>query len=609
MPKNLIESEDEDLLRIGCEATMLASLEALQTGANFETYISCEADVHDFIWAVVNRDGFMDSYLKEVVIPKLKSQLTVALKSKVDVVSMEIPIGKNFFCRSMVLDEDGIPYKPEAQTLRSLLNTAPQQVWRWSRRMAKSFTMKQDMLYHSIFEPHTYSLYLCQSWDVSKEHLEEVEKWIYRNPLIFKFTGGEPSWSVKRKWSASNLLLMNGSKMSCRSSTLARKLSGKSPNRLYEDEKALYAATSHSEELDILKRGQSKKKKMVHIIASAPAGDGTLFEKLCFDDVLARYWDYAELQMCDKVTTDANGKPIFHNIHTDRITAEELEEDWYYLGRDRFMEQYMLYTMSVSNRAVPDDVMEHFFDRSGDIVRQKFSSELPCIASYDLGKSSAHKSVIEIGEIQENNDVHIINIIKFNPGHPIRTRKSHVSKGNVMGVVDTIPELLMDSYNIQFVIGDATGMGADEPFNELKEMLYPLGVPSSNIIGYKWGRQSEQFMGKFPLWQNLVLPRMQQGRIRCYFDEDFQWEMRTWQSVPSPGGTTTQLRPMKQTYSDDMITAMMQMAFVAFRLKHSPPTKTAKVKSVYDNQRGGSSRSLGNRQKHRVDKPRWRHRG
>jgi hypothetical protein len=602
----MVEIEDDDLLRLSCLSSLNVSLESHPTeGANFKMEIVAEREIHDFIWEIVNERHFMDNHIDTIVIPKLKDNLLKAMKTDVDMVSMQIPIGKVFFAKSMILNSSGEPYDVETHILRGLASSARQQILRWSRRLGKSFDMKIDMTWHSNFTPPCYSLYYCQSQEVSEEHLDIVEQWYENNPLMYKFSGGIPSGRIKMKWSNKKKYLMNGSKMICRTATQPRKDSGKSPNRLYEDEKALYPITSATEELSIMSRGQPDKEKFARKIASAPGGVGTPFEKLCFDPVLSKFWDIDVLPMCSKITFGADGLPDrFHDIVTPRISQQDLLEEWVELGQDRFMEQFMLYAYSGENRAIPEDVIEAFFDRN---MKTRWESTNPCILSYDLGKSISHKSVIMIGEVQPTGAVNIIRIIKFRAGHPFRSRV--VRKAKVKGVIDTIPDLA-EVYNLTHVIGDATGMGADEPMMDLGEMLREMkyAVPPGNIIPYKWSASSEEFMGKAPLWFNLVLPRMQQGLIRSIFDEDFQFEMRVWRATPSTSGKTTLLKPEKQSYRDDMITAMMQIAFVAFRgktVRASPSKALPGISDPSIRRTKGQISRIGER-RHKVGEPRWR---
>lgn len=604
----LVEIEDDDLLKLSCLSSLNISLEYHpKEGAKLKMVIISEKEIHDFIWEVVNENRFMDIYIDTVVLPKLKTKLVSALKNDVEIVSSNIPIGKVFYAKSMILNSNGVPYNVEPHILRGLASSARQQILRWSRRLGKSFDMKIDMSWHSNFTPPCYSLYYCQSQEVSEEHLDIVEKWYDNNPLLYKFSGGIPSGRIKMKWSNKKKFLMNGSKMICRTATQPRKDSGKSPNRLYEDEKALYPLTAATEELSIMSRGQPDSEKFARKIASAPGGVGTPFEKLCFDPVLSRFWEIDVLPMCSKIIFGADGLPtLFQDIQTPRISQQDLLEEWVELGEDRFMEQFMLYAYSGENRAIPEDVIEAFFDRN---MKTRWESTNPCILSYDLGKSISHKSIIMIGEIQPSGAVNIIRIIKFKAGHPFRTRV--VKKAKIKGVIDTIPDLA-EIYNLTHIIGDATGMGADEPMMDLADLLKDMkyAVPPGNIIPYKWSASSEKFMGKAPLWYNLVLPRMQQGLIRSVFDDDFQFEMRVWRATPSTSGKTTLLKPEKQTYRDDMITAMMQIAFVAFRGKTVRASPSKAIQSLSDpsvrKKKGYLSRIGERRQK--VGEPRWRRR-
>ncbi len=601
--KNLVESEDDELLRLSCTSSLITSLEAQPTqGAKFKVQFVGEPEIRDFVWGVINKGHFMDLYFKMFAKPKLSAMLKSAMLSDVDHVSMELPTGKVFFAKSMILNEAGDHYTTENHILVALLNTARQQLYRWSRRLGKSHRMKLDMLHNGIFKSPYYALYTCQSWDVSKEHLRIVERWLNSNPLLFKWSGGEPVGNLRMKWSDSDKYLMNGSLMSCRTATNPEKIAGKSVNGLYEDEKALYPLSAKTEQISILSRGQPESEKFTRMIASAPAGQNTIFEKMCFDKDISQFWDISTLKVCERITFDKKGKPTFHGIVTPRLSQQDLLEEWYELGQDFFMEQFMLNPMIIGDRAVPEDVIDGFFDRD---MHTKWSSELPCIVSYDLGKSMAHRSIIMVGEVQPTGHLHIIRIIPFKPGHPIRSRKVRTSKP-VKGVIEHIPDL-GENYNIQWIIGDTQSMGTDEPLMDLAILMKEGGHPvaPANIIPYKWSKSSKEFMGKAPLWYNLVLPRLQQGWVRSVFDDTFLYQLRTWKATQSPSGTTVTLKAEKQTQADDMITTMMQMVFVAYKGRGTRKSHSRRLPALTSGRRTSSSIARTGK-RGQVKQPRWR---
>lgn len=602
----------QELLRMGCLSTLEASLTFKDGKAQFQTAIMVGTDnpaAIDFIWKTVNEDGFMDKYFHLYTIPKLEKMLKVALKDDIPRVSLILPIGKLFFSQTMILNERGEPYSQENYVKVQFLNTSRQILLRWSRRLGKSWWMKIDALYHSIFQPNCYSLYMCQTKDIAEEHLKEVKNWSHRNPYIFEFSGGKPRHKILQGWSNKDIEFANGSRMSSRTASNPRAKSGKSPNRLYRDEAALYPRDGDVQELTILMRGQVDREKMVSVVASAPAGEGTFFEKLCFDPEINQFWDINILPMCRKITFDDDGKPTFHDITTRRVTEADLLEDWYNLfdgNHDRFMEQYMLITASAQDRAIPPELVDQFFDRDGDTVRRKFSSTKPCILSYDLGKSMAHRSVVMVLEIQENGDLHIIQIKRYPKGHPIRTR---IDGSGPTGVIEDIVETFCDSYDIRWVIGDATTMGTEEHCMDLQILLEPMGISPNNIISYKWTSSSVEHLGKAPLWFNVVRPAMEKGQVRSYFHEDFEWEMRVWDAIPSQTGSTTLLKAEKQTYSDDIIITMMQGCYVAFTHRNPAPVRTTTGQGIYSSkpkQEGGVKSTSLRRTNIRKREPRWR---
>jgi len=620
----MVVDRNLELFEVGCTSKLDVVLE--RRGGKVELDMVLVVNTKhsatiDCVWDTINGDGFIDDYIRRKIVPTLKMDLKSAMADGVNRVSTTLPVGKVFFAKTMILDENKDPYPTEPQVIEMLLNTSRQALYRWSRRLAKSWGMKIDMLYHAVFDGPCNALYLCHDWDVAKGHIRDIRLWIDANPMILEFAGGEPPHKILQKWSTSYIEFVNGSIIACRSAAGGMKLAGKGPDRLYRDEMALYPQTVDVQMLSIMQVGQYRKDRTVSIVASAPYGDDNLFERLCFDDNLSTGWDVDIRPMClgdPPVTFDDKGQPVFHGIQSTRVTQEELRNEWWnqFNGdHARFMEQFQLIPASIEDQAIPLELIAQFFCKTEKdetrIVRKKYTSEKPCILSYDLGESSSHRSVICILEIQDNGEIHLIRTKRFNPGHPIRTR---LDKRD-LGVIEHIPEVFAPAYNIQYIIGDATTMGTEDHCNDLAVLMEQANHPiaPANIIPYKWAGKSEKHLGKAPLWFNVVKKYMEMGMLRGYYDENLEWEMKVWCAIPSASGQTTLLKSRKQTYSDDIITTLMQGAYVAFVHNGPAPSETVvSPKGLYsgrpirdDNKiQGGKLKTMGNKVKRRP--PRWR---
>jgi len=520
-------------------------------------------------WAFLNSDGYMDDWLERFAIPDTEEMLYSAIHDGVYQVSRTYPIWKVIFAETMIFDVDNTPIVLEDFQKDLLLNPSNKQVWCLSRRLGKSFDCHLDALAYAVCRPPTYSLIILQSWDTAKEALNEIDDWIDRNPLILKFTKG------KKKWTVTDKTFKVGSRISCRTATKPQKMRSKNPDRVYEDEKAFYP--KGTAELSTMRIGHSLKrqKRMARMVMSSPNGIDNDFEKLLKN----KAYSTVEIPICEEIIWDKEKAKEglkypkdFKNIVSERVSVEDLIDQWDELGQTQFMQDYMLIRTDYGGGAVPEWLVEMFFDNN---IETQFESPYPCIISFDLGSSENHRSTAGVGEVQHDATLKIIRLYTFPIGTPFW---NGIIDGIYRdGVFNTVLNWC-NSYNVVKIIGDSTSMSSQQEmmgFIEKAEREY--NIAPSNIIGYQWSRQSEKFMGKAPLYQSLVQPTIEKGKVKSVYNKQLKHEMRSWEGIKTPSGNIT-YKPKKASDRDDLWTMVQQMIYAHFYENLNQPMP--EIKSV-----------------------------
>jgi hypothetical protein len=509
------------------------------------------------VWSFLNSDGYMDEWIEKFAVPETKKVLDAAEYDNVFTVEKKFPIWKVMFAETMLYDVDKKPVTLEPFQKDILLNPSNKQAWCLSRRTGKSFLCHTDATAYAVCRPPTYSIIILQSWDTAKEALDEISDWFNRNPLLSKFTGG----FIRNQ--ATNKAWKNGSRISCRTATKPEKMRSKNPDRIYEDEKAFYP--KGTAELSTMRIGHSLKRqaRQARLVMSSPNGTDNEFERILDDKLNPGYYT-VEIPVCSEIIWDDEKKttgikrPIdFKDIVSNRITKEDLISQWNELGQTVFMQDYMLERTSYEGAAIPKWLIEMFFDYN---MESKMESNQPCIISFDLGTSENHRSTIGVGEVRTDGTLNIIRLMTFPMDTPFW--RGFVDGIEYDGVFNTVLSWC-NLYNVYKIIGDATSMSSKQEMMQFTEAAEKMNISPANIIPYQWSRQSNLYMGKAPLYQSLVRPAIEKGRVRCIFNKQLEHEMQSWQGRKTDSGNVV-YTPLRPSDRDDLWTMVMQMMYAHF---------------------------------------------
>jgi len=322
-----------------------------------------------------------------------------------------------------------------------------------------------------------------------------------------------------------------------------------------------------------------RQKRMARMVMSSPNGIDNDFEKLLNN----KAYSTVEIPICEEIIWDKEKAKEglkypkdFKNIVSERVSVQDLVDQWDELGQTQFMQDYMLIRTDYGGGAIPEWLIDMFINYD---METKFESVYPCIISFDLGTSKNHRSTIGVGEIQPNGNLHAIRLYEFPIGTPFW---NGIVDGNYCdGVFNTVLDWCKP-YNAIKIIGDATSMGDQQhmsKFIETAEELY--GISPSNIIAYPWSRQSEQFMGKSPLYQSLVRPKIETGKFKSVYNKQLKHEMLSWEGKKTSSGNII-YKPKKESDRDDLWMMLMQMAYSHFYGGHNgqPMPEIKSVPSV-----------------------------
>lgn len=281
-----------------------------------------------------------------------------------------------------------------------------------------------------------------------------------------------------------------------------------------------------------------------------------------------------------------NFKKWFFRISKQRMEgniAESLNEAFYELGRELWLQEFMGENIDFTGNAYTREMLANFMDDSvetaheamlekhGDII----SSDKPCVAALDTGRTEIHQTVLEIFEQQDSNLWHIIRVVYIQDWlkrtYGIKIPDSHyMGDDDNPGILDYVLEFLKGdygNYNIVAMVGDATGPGGDYVEQNFKKMfMEKFGF--DGVIPFKIETESEKFGGGKMGIHRALQANMQNGRLKSIYNEKLRLEALAWVVEEMPSGKLKGHAPQRgKIRSDDgLLTAMLGnwLAFTYF---------------------------------------------
>ena len=514
-----------------------------------------KAQDKDLILRAINKGGRFERYLEylkyEISYYKFKNQETV---------DFYVDIGAIIFMEYVIKDSDNDPYTCEETQFYFMLDPSVDSVKTASRRMSKSFSDKVPTARDCMTTPGFAVQVTLQSMTVAKLWLDDVYLWMYNSKLCQEWSGGMPLLRESDK----NIQFRNRASIMIHTASSLDLISGIGVHKKIDDEKSLYATDTARGR--IVARGQKKKpgkKRTQFRTSGTPYGSGTQFHK---DQINEEKWQYFAPMLCPMghkkpvcydceyftqtkfrkgelpslqslectaplpMKTLDNGETIpdfakcYKRIPDDRITIQELEEDWKDLGKSLFMQEYMCATVDYTGSAFSLDLIHSVVDEDLERVHK---SDMICYVGVDFGLSEDHRSaIVVIGVDEKNGNLICLNVIILPAGTPYRTRDAdNIDADHRKGVVETVVDLFKSYPNIRKIVADATGVGKDYVERDMVDLCIKK-QSFSNVIPFKIGGTN-----KAPLWFGTVKPAMETGRIKTYMDRQLYLQMRAWKCV------------------------------------------------------------------------------
>ena len=538
----------------------------------------------DLIMKVINKGGRFDEYMKF-----LKYEISYYNFQNQETVDFHVDIGAVIFLEYVIKDNDGDPYVCEPTQFYFLLDPFVDTVKTASRRLSKSFSDKVPTARDIVVHPGYGAQVTMQSMTVARMWLDDVYLWLYNSKLIQDWCGGMPPLRDSDKY----IQLRNRAFIMVHTASSLELISGIGVNKKVDDEKSLY--TTNTARGRIVARGQKKKPGKTRVLfrtSGTPYGAGTQFHKdqineekiqyfapmlcpkgykkpVCYDCEYYSQTKYRKGEIPSLLSLECtaelpmkeldNGELVpdfakcYKRIPDDRITDEELLEDWRDLGKSLFLQEYMCTTIEYTGTAFNLDLIHAIVDED---MEKHHTSDMICYVGVDFGKSEEHRSAIVVVGLDEEKRGTLValNVIILPAGTPYRTRiTGNPDEDHRKGVVETVIDLFHSYPNIRKIVADATGVGKEYVENDMVDLCMAR-KGFSNVVPFKISGEN-----KAKLWLGTVKPAMETGRVKTYMDRQLYLQMRAWRSEydPSKGHTKPRLTPPKagDVQSDDALIA------------------------------------------------------
>ncbi len=433
-----------------------------------------------------------------------------------------------FFTEKMLCDETGTPFQLEEFQKQYLRCIHPKKLLFWGRRLSKSLMIKIETLHKSLFQRAHRSLVVSPTLEQAIYFGEDIQDIINMSPLIEDLFISTKATKFKLKNNSRIYMATAG-----RGGTAQL---GKNVHYLAFDEAQIIPEETYLFVRPTL-RGQKRQKFIVY--AGTPLAKTNEFYKAYKN---AQY--YIKMDGIEKGTgtkrdfivfvrptaiLDDQGEPIATT--TNRITIEEMKEDFRDMSRAGFYREYCLRWMDSIGEVFPQHLIEKVIDHEKG---PKFTSEKTCIAGLDLGKQR-NKSVLTIAEVTPTN-IDIINYIEWDLNTPY------------YDIVRSILSLQADYPKLELLVIDETGVGkgVKEIFeNELRKDWPYLEVEGFDFSGLKKKKELVE----------SAITDLESGKVKLLYNYNLITEMLDFKREVTDQGNIRYHKPTGGT--DDYVDSLL----------------------------------------------------
>jgi hypothetical protein len=315
-----------------------------------------------------------------------------------------------FFVENVLNDEYGEPYILEEYQKEYLLCPARYKVLFWARRLSKSLMMKFELLHKTVFNRSFKSMIVSPSWDQSLQFGEDIQDIIDATPDI------QGMFESKK---ATKMKLVNNSKIYLVSAGRGGiSQLGKGVRYLGFDE-----TQQIPEEAFLFLRptllGQKKGTERFLVYAGTPLGRiGTFYDTymkgryyIKMDGIYENPDAEGSYVVFERPTAVMDGDEVV-GTGTERVTIEELEQEWRDLPKVGFLREYCLKFLDQIGEVFSQELLKRVTDRN---MAAKDRAEGKIVMGLDLGKQR-YNSVLTVGKLFKGEKIKIINVVKYDLG-------------------------------------------------------------------------------------------------------------------------------------------------------------------------------------------------
>jgi len=415
-----------------------------------------------------------------------------------------------FMVEHLLYSEAGKLYQLEDHQKEFLRCDSSYRMLFWARRLAKSTTVRFDLIHKAMFTPSLRILGVLPSWSQANDFGGEIQDLINRSDFV-----GE----MFDKTNATTMRLKNNSRINM--ATAGKEgvsQLGRGARYMVFDEAQQIPDRTFGYLLPIL-RGTPGKKWQV--FSGTPLGKMGVFWEVYKDaELLIRKGKRIKVEetefnigterfiVFERQTAYLNKDGDIIESGTGRIEIPELASDRRRMGEIHFLREYCLNWMDAIGEVFPKELIDMCLGKSeGDKeVGWKGSSEEECVAGVDFGKQR-NNSVLTVGERKKDGKLDIIFIHSF----PLGTKYDKV----IDYVVDTLPNLFP---NLRKIVVDQTGVGEgviDSLIRESRRKKNKFKIVGFNFAG---GEKKKELVeaGVFD---------MEKQKVRMLFHNDLYLEM------------------------------------------------------------------------------------
>lgn len=433
-----------------------------------------------------------------------------------------------YFAENVVNDEFGDPYILEAYQKQYLRCPALKKLLFWGRRLSKSLMIKIEIMHKSVFNRAHRGLVVSPTMEQAIYFGEDIQDLLSATPMLDDMFVSKKSTKFKLK-NNSRIYMATAGRGG------ASQL-GKNALYLAFDETQIIPEETFTSLRPTL-RGQKRAKTLVY--AGTPMAKLNEFYRaysngkfyLTHEGAFAGEGGPRDFVVFERPTAFLNEKGLPVGASTDRITLDELLDDYRDMPLTGFLREYCLQWMDSIGEVFSQELINKIVN--WDEMPQDVS-EKKLVMGLDVGKKR-NCSVLTIGELT-GNGVKVINVIEWD----LNTKYHEI--------IEDIMDLRTDYPNTVSLVMDETGVG--KGVIEIMEKRAADRWRSLDVIGFDFAGPKK----KIDLVEGAIT-ELESGKSTIVYNPRLVNEMLEFKREITPQGNIKYQKPVGG--SDDFVDSLL----------------------------------------------------